>query len=469
MKKIIFLLIVPASLTAQVNYSKLLDSFMIAQAAINHFNGNVLVAKSGTIIYQKAFGYRNYDTKELLDNNSIFDICSITKQFTALGILQLKERGKLKLTDSLRKYFPELPYNNISIQNMLTHTSGLPSYDEDRPEKWDHKKIAFNKDLIQFLVNEKLPIHFKPGERWEYSNTGYALLASIIEQVSGQTFKDYMDRNIFKPLGMLHTRVYNTRRSAKEIIPDYAFGFVYSGNLEKYILPDSLPEYASVIYLDGIEGDGAIISTTADMLKWDRALKNHTLLSAVTQKKMLSPQSIKDTASKKYYGYGIFLGRNELGNYIEHDGVWPGYHTYLIRYNDDITIIVLSNNESNDTGVAGALYNIIRGKPVIYPYTHTETAIATTLLDNYTGRYRILYANACEPLLENVFEIIKKNGKLYQHILGYRDEELKPESAAKFFYDNNSDIQIEFKTAPSSRQLKAFIIRCGVKSELKKE
>ena len=362
MKKIVALLFLSIALQAQTNYSARFDSFMQAEVSRNNFNGNVLIAKAGNIIYQKSFGYSSYTTKELLNNNSVFELASVSKQFTAVGILLLQEKNKLKLTDSLRYYFPELPYNNITIKNLLTHTSGLPDYMAAMAGKWNHKQIAFNDDVIQFLADEKIPVDFKPNEKCEYSNTAYEMLASIIEKVSGQKFNVYMQENIFKPLGMHHSRIYNTRRSTKEIIPNYAYGFVYSDSLKKYILPDSSPDYDYVIYLDGIVGDGVVNSTTGDLLLWDRALKNHSLLSEKMQAEMFSPQSLIDPVTKTYYGYGEFLGKNEFGKYIAHSGSWPGYRNNLVRYiEEDLTIIILSNNESDAKKISTALTDIYLG------------------------------------------------------------------------------------------------------------
>ncbi len=356
------------------DYAALLDSVMQTEVSVNHFNGNVLVAKEGTVIYQKAFGYRNYDTKELLDNNSVFELASVSKQFTAVGILLLKDKGKLQLNDSLRKFFPELTYSNITIQQLLTHTSGIPEYMNAMDSMWNHKKIAFNDDLIKFLAEKKIPVNFKAGEKCDYSDTGYVMLASIIEKVSEQSFKDYMQQNIFKPLGMQHSRVYNTRRSQHEIIPNYAYGFVYSDSIKKYVLPDSLPDYDYVIYLDGIVGDGIINSTTGDLLKWDRALKNHTLLNEETQNDMFSPHALLPPFSAEirwnvgnnctdpeiFYGYGVCVGKDEFGDYISHGGDWPGYRTDLIRYLEkDITIIILSNNESDAELITTKLSHIV--------------------------------------------------------------------------------------------------------------
>jgi CubicO group peptidase (beta-lactamase class C family) len=362
MKKIVVLLLLPMILQAQMDYTSRLDSYMQGEVSRNNFNGNVLIAKAGNIIYQKSFGYSSYTTKELLNNNTVFELASVSKQFTAVGILLLQEKNKLKLTDSLRHYFPELPYSNITIQNLLTHTSGLPDYMAAMANKWNHKQVAFNDDVIKFLAEEKIPADFKPNEKCEYSNTAYEMLASIIEKVSGQKFNIYMQENIFKPLGMQHSRIYNTRRSTKEIIPNYAYGFVYSDDLKKYILPDSIPDYDFVIYLDGIVGDGVVNSTTGDLLIWDRALKNHLLLSEKMQAEMFSPQSLIDPVTKTYYGYGEFLGKNEFGNYIAHSGGWPGYKNNLVRYiEEDLTIIILSNNESDAKKISTALTAIYLG------------------------------------------------------------------------------------------------------------
>jgi CubicO group peptidase (beta-lactamase class C family) len=432
---------------------------MQAQVAVRNFNGNVLIAKSGNIIYQKAFGYRNYDKKELLNNNSVFELASVSKQFTAMGILLLEEKGKLRLTDSLRQFFPELPYHGVTIQHLLAHTSGLPDYEEAMNATWDRKKIAFNKDVIQFLATEKPPVLFKPTEKWQYSNTGYALLASIIEKVSANTFGEFLRRNIFAPLNMRQTRVYNTRRSSGDVIENYAYGYVYSDSLKRYILPDSLRNFDFVTYLDGIQGDGTVNSTTADLYKWDRALKNHTLLPERTQKKMLALQALTDTVTKSGYGYGVFTGKNKFGTTLFHTGGWPGYVTMLHRdVEDDITIVVLSNNGSHSPALTDQLDYIVHNEPVLFPYIHKEISIDSSLLDSYVGKYR--YQGTA------VLELFKDSSKLYRK--GKINVELKPESPVKFFYADGTDRQIEFVMNAKGKPDKVWIILNGIPSELKK-
>ncbi|MGV3504735.1 MAG: serine hydrolase domain-containing protein [Adhaeribacter sp.] len=359
------LTLVPFASKGQRNLAAKLDSLVLTGEESRSFNGNVLVARAGKVIYQRSFGYRNYKTRELLDRHSVFDLASVSKQFTATGILLLEEKGKLKLSDSLRKFFPELPYHQVTIRDMLTHTSGLPDY-MALLEGWPATKIASNQDVTDFLITVKPALLFKPGKGWRYSNTGYVLLASIIEKVAGLSYREYMARNIFKPLRMRHSSVAQSGPST-ESLPDFAAGYVYSTVLNRYIPPDSSLQYSFVVPLSGIQGDGNVQATTGDLWKWDRALKNHTLLSPATQKEMLSPQVEVDRSSALYlatgiksYGYGIGVGSNKHGNYLWHGGTSPGYATSLIRYlEEDVMIIVLSNNGADVSKISYGLAGII--------------------------------------------------------------------------------------------------------------
>ena len=433
-----------------------LDEFLSGQAKHYNFNGNVLVAENGEIVFQKSYGFADFDTKRLLNDSSVFELASVSKQFTATGILLLKDKGKLKLTDSLRQYFPELPYSNITIWHMLTHTSGLPDYEEAMNEKWDRNKIAFNNDMIAFLAKEKLPVLFSPGTKWTYSNTAYAILASIIEKVSGQTFKDFMAESIFDPLEMNHSRIYNTRRSLKDTIANYAYGFVYNDSLKKHFMPDSLPDFSFVIYLDGLQGDGVVNSTTADLLKWDRAVKNHTLLREETQKEMLKGQAIIDTVKNSQYGFGVFMEKNDFGNIISHSGGWPGYTTFLARNADkDQTYIILSNNSSNSPALSNTLQHIMAGKQVVIPYEHKEITMDSATLDQFTGKYKTT----------NEITLERKGTKLFRVLPNGMSLELKPESATKFFYSDGSDRQLEFEIGADKKIIKTWQIAYGVKTE----
>lgn len=439
--------------------AKQIDTYLSGLQQYYRFNGNVLVAEKGKVILQRSYGFADFDTQRMLNDSSVFELASVSKQFTATGILLLKDRGKLKLNDSLRQYFPELPYPGITLWHMLTHTSGLPDYESAMNEKWDKSKIAFNPDVIAFLAKEKPATVFAPGKKWEYSNTAYALLASIIEKVSGQTFAAFMKENIFQPLDMSHTRIYNTRRSRKDTIANYAYGFVYNDSLKKHLLPDSLPDLKFVIYLDGIQGDGVVNSTTTDLLKWDRAVKNHTLLKEETQKEMVKGQSVIDTVKKTMYGYGVFIEKNDFGNMIAHSGGWPGYVTYLARNTDkDQTFIVLSNNSSPSPAICNAVQHILAGKEIVMPYAHKEIASDSASLSGFTGHYEV---NGTKLTL------VQKGTKLYR-VNPAGELELKRESPVKFFYSDGTDRQIEFEPGADKKPAKAWLINLGVKMEMKK-
>ena len=452
---IIILLIVSCS--KKVNMENELSTLLTRQHDLYNFNGNVLIAENGKVVYRNSLGYANYYSKQKLNDSTIFELASITKQFTAMGILILIEKGRLNLSDSLRSFFPQLPYSGISIKHLLTHTSGLPDYMDIMAKKWDHSKIAYNNDMISLLASENLPKHFHPGEKWEYSNTGYALLASIIEKVSGKSYKEFMAESVFKPLKLHNTFVY-TRRASTESLPNYAYGFVFSDSLKQYILPDSVPELDYVYYLDGLQGDGCVNSTTGDLLKWTVALTKGKIVKDELRMKMISPHALADTVKKVSYGFGIMLGKDVNGDYMAHSGGWAGYSTYMIHYPDyNRTIIVLSNNMSASTQIANSLSHIIFGQELIMPYEHTNINLDTTALDRFTGTYKINGTN---------YKFIREKTKLYRVSPGSQVEFL-PESETKIFLKDKFDLQYEFIKEPDGGT-KYYRIVYGVKEEMVK-
>ncbi|HMG89553.1 MAG TPA: serine hydrolase domain-containing protein [Chryseolinea sp.] len=321
------------------------DSVVRSVADTARFNGNVLVSKSGKVICQKSVGYANFDTKALLNDSSVFELASVSKQFTSMCIMILQERGKLRYSDDVRIFIPELPYQGMTIRHLLTHTSGIPDYMELFSKDWNPKEIAFNEDVIELLVKKKPAILFKPGDKWEYSNTAFVLLASVIERVSGMPFGEFLAQNIFTPLDMQHSRTYNTRRSKGEIIPNYAYGFVYHDALKQFILPDSLKELSFVITLDGIQGDGIVNTTTSDLFKWDQALYTEKLVKQATLEEAFTPSKLNNDSIINYgFGWGL-SGDSVSGKIVSHGGGWPGYNTFIVRFIDkNNCIIVLSNN-----------------------------------------------------------------------------------------------------------------------------
>ena len=364
-----FLLIFYSRVVAQSraeNFEKLFTYL----SAENNFNGSVLVADSGKVIFSKSYGFSNFETKDLLNENSMFDLASVSKQFTAAGILLLMQEKKLSLNDSLNVYFPELPYK-VTIKNLLNHTSGIPDYMKLFNDHWDKSKIAFNKDVISLLSQHKPVEMFNAGDKYEYSNTGYVLLASVIEKISGISYASFLQKSIFEPLEMHRTRVYNTRRSVNENIPNYAYGYLLDRETKKAFLPDSLRQTSFVIYLDGIAGDGTVNSTVYDLFRWDRALYTNKLLNDSTLKEMYSPFKLNDN-TLSYYGYGweLEFGDKSTGNYVYHSGSWPGYGAYINRFIQiGKTIIVLRNltNQNRVQDIPMAYIDILFNKPFKLP------------------------------------------------------------------------------------------------------
>lgn len=441
MKQIILLLVIVIGHLMTAQKKEKLDSLFKKMYANKEFNGNILIAEKGVVTYKNSFGLANEKTKEKLNENSIFELASVSKQFTAFAIVILKEKGKLKYDDEIGKYIPELAfYKNVTIENLLHHTSGLPDYmpilDSILIDStWDNKtKIATNKDIISVYANHKPKLLFEPNTKWQYSNTGYALLASIIEKVSKKTFADFLQDNIFKPLQMSNTFVY-TRRSKPIKINNYAFGYVYSDSLKSNVLPDAVPRLDLMVYcLDGIVGDGTVNSTIIDLLKWDRALYKNTLISKKSREKIFTNGTLIDNKTIDY-GFGWGLEQNKMfGNITKHSGSWPGYRTYIERHIDnDKTIIFLENNDNSNTvnpvnEVRDILYNISPAKKI-------KVDLGT--LQKYSGLYKTNKGT------EKEFKI--KNDKLYLVVNPTMELELIPTTSTKFTVKGfTPEVKIEF-------------------------
>ncbi len=318
---------------------KEIDSIIGAQ---QDFSGVVLIAENGKPVYHKAFGYREFEPQIPLKITDIFELASVSKQFTAMIIMMLKEKGKLNYNDLVEKYL-EIPYKGISIRHLLTHTSGLPDYQEIMDKYWDKTKVAGNPDCIEYLSKYAPPTRFEPGEKYEYSNTGYLLLASIAEKASGKDFIDMCRKWIFRKLKMKSTGIRTLQQ--KKATKNFAIGHIYVGDRNKYVRADSFPSSDYTIWLGNRKGPGRISSIAADLLKWDMALYKEQLISQATLQEAFAPMKLNND-SLSNYGFGWSLRTDStVGKIVLHDGSNPGYKTQIIRYVDkNKTLIVLNNN-----------------------------------------------------------------------------------------------------------------------------
>jgi CubicO group peptidase (beta-lactamase class C family) len=436
-----------------------LDSLLATMHSNENLNGNILIAEKGKVIYKKSFGNANEYTKQKLNENSIFELASCSKQFTAMAIMILKEKGKLNLDDSISKFIPELAnYKNITLRNLLNHTGGLPDYMDLMDSLFDKSKIATNKDIIALFSKVQPKILFEPNTKYEYSNTGYALLASIIEKVSGQTYADFLQNNIFKPLKMTKSFVY-TRRLAPKKIDNYAFGYIYSDSLKKYILPDDLNETNSVIWLDGIVGDGCVNSTINDLLKWDRALYTNKLLSKNGTKELFDVATLNDK-SKTKYGFGWVIDDNaDFGKIVSHGGGWPGYVTYIERHiTNDKTIIILQNHD-NVSVPFKSIRSILYNRPLPPTKIRTEIKLPVEQLQNYIGTY--------EVDKDFKLKIKLKNDRLFVQATGQNDLPIFAETETLFFL-KVVDAQLEFQKNDKNEIVKLYLFQNGRKTEAKR-
>ena len=347
MKKNVYLLflLVTLSATAQkIDYQKI-DSLVQAESVNQHFNGVVLIAEKGKITYEKAVGYREFAQALPLKKTDIFELASVSKQFTAMIIMMLKEKGLLQYDDLVEKYL-NIPYKGITIRQLLTHTSGLPDYQEIMDQYWDKNKVAGNNDIIAYLHQYHPPILFEPGTKYKYSNTGYVLLASIAEKASGRDFIEFANSEIFHKLHMRNTAIRTL--SEKAAVKNFAIGHIYVKEKNQYVRADSFPSSNYTIWLGNRKGPGRISSTAEDLLKWDQALYTDQLISQQTLAEAFTPMVLKD-GSLSSYGFGWeIISNNPASKIVWHNGDNPGYKTEIMRFlNLQSTLIILSNNYSD--------------------------------------------------------------------------------------------------------------------------
>lgn len=333
-----FLLIITISTLTNSAFAQSLAK-KIDNAILKEFNdkkgpgGAFMVAKNGKVIYQKAFGKANLELDVKLTTESIFQLGSMTKQFTAIAILMLEEQGELDITHAVSKYIPDYPSgDSITLHHLLTHTSGIKDFTKMKTLRDIAQKEMTPKMMVDFFKNE--PVDFKPGEKFDYNNSGYVLLGYIIELVSGGTYEDFIKKHIFQKAGMSQS-YYATDR---QIITKRAYGYQKkeSGYVNKTVINFSVP-FAS----------GALMSTVDDMLKWQNALNENVLLKSANAQKAFSKYKLNN-GEEFTYGYGWHIKDLNGISSREHGGSIFGFKTMGVYIpSEDIYVIGLSNCDCN--------------------------------------------------------------------------------------------------------------------------
>ncbi len=346
------------------------DEYLNAAVKFNHFSGSVLVARDGQPVISKGYGMANYELNVPNTPQTVFRIGSITKQFTAMAIMMLQERGKLNVNDPICKYLENCPaaWQPVTIRHLLTNTSGILSY-TDLP---DTQKVSVQPSTFAELVNlfRDKPLEFTPGEKFAYSNSGYYLLGLIIEKTSGKPYAEFLRENVFTPLGMKNSGYDDSHT----LLPNRANGYEWAGKT-----------FVNANYIDmGFAySAGALYSTTGDLLLWDKALYTEKLVSRKSLDEMFTPfrEMVRDGWGGYAYAYGWFIGKQSGRQVSRHDGGIKGFSTDIIRFpSERVTVIVLNNNQTViPYRVANDLSAIVFGAPYKLPVLPVSEVLAATI------------------------------------------------------------------------------------------
>ena len=326
------------------------------------FNGTWLYAENGEIVSKGALGFRDPADTLPITEDSIFQLASVSKTFTAAAVMLVMRQGLLSPEDKITKFFPELTeYQDVTVRHLLNHTSGIPDYFDDTDwfiKIWkEEKRVPGNDEILRFLLETKAKPYFAPGEGLHYSNTGYNLLALLVERLSGVPYEEFLQKNIFDPAGMTSTHCCHIRRDGVPF-ENYAQATVYDGDEEDKCVADvDSAEVGEVAAFDGLNGDDYVYTNIFDMLKWDRALREGKLLTLEEQTLMYTPGKLNNGEDAVYdeddglgYGFGWAVGRDEsLGPVVSHSGGMPGVATWFERFPDaDRVLVILTCRDYRD-------------------------------------------------------------------------------------------------------------------------
>jgi len=357
--------------------SQRLDSFFNSLNDYKQISGSILIAQNENIITKKYFGFADLQSNIKNSDSTEFALASVSKVFTSTAILQLKEKGKLKLDDAFIKYFPDFPYPDITIRNLLSHTSGLPDYELfEKQINENPDKIFTINDVIPSLEIWKQPLNPEPGTKWKYSNTNFCLLALLVEKVSGLSFQKYVQQNIFSPLEMHNTFFLNDIPNIKNrnVAINYDHPFLYSS---AYRNVDSMKQYRWRLYnASGFIGQGNIVTTADDLLKFDEALYSGKLLKSSTLKEAFTPTKLNNGENtnadigigKASYGLGWFIFNDTTnGKIVWHTGGQPGALSIFLRNISKKQTVIMFDNNFHKSLYANAVnaMAVLNSEPII--------------------------------------------------------------------------------------------------------
>ena len=410
-----------------------MDAVVRAAAEAEEFSGSVLVARDGEILFERGYGLANREWNVPNDGDTKFRLASVTKQFTAVAIMILHERGLIDLDAPVKTYLPDAPaaWDGVTIRHLLTHTSGVPNFtDFDDYEASKTLPATIDSLIARFRDH---PLDFQPGEGWTYSNSGYVLLTAVVEKASGQSYADFVSEALFQPLGMGDSG-YDSHAA---ILPRRASGYV--------------PTARGLVHADYIDmsipqGAGALYSTTRDLLKWEQGLFGGRLLR---------PDSLTllTTPVRNQYAFGLMIKEKDGNTTVTHSGGIEGFNTYM-AYDPArrMTVIVLGNlNGPGPDQVGGSLLALARGETVTLASERQAITVAPESLRAYEGVYEL------SPTFVITVSVV--DDRLMAQATGQDAFQLYPEAADKFFL-RVVDAQVTF-TRDGSGAVDGLILHQG--------
>ena len=374
--------------------AKTVDQYLTARTELGRFSGAVLIAKDGKVLLRKGYGFADVEKKAPYTPETQQEVASISKMFTAMAALKLRDQGKLRLEDPVCKYLEDCPevWKPITIQQLMRHTSGIPDY-EEALEIGSEKYMAFMTQpgaSAKIVENAgKLPLDFKPGEKFHYSNTGYIVLSYVIQKAAGQPFGDFVVKTLLTPAGMAHSGVFGAGAPPKDLANGYTHGDLgwdkmlagvplTAGHLKKV---EKLP-------LTPPAGDAGIYSTVDDLYRWSQVMDGGPLVSTEEAAEVFTP-GLED------YGYGWFINTGFDRKRLRHNGLLPGYVSDFIKFpGDKITIILFSNlDRTRIDRVARDVTAIVLGTPYDMPVHGKVVQLTTEQFAKLEGEYKMSDGN----------------------------------------------------------------------------
>ena len=423
---------------------KKVDTYLKEQFKSDQTGCSVLISKKREVIYKKGFGLADLEMNVPNQPNTVFRLGSITKQFTAIAILQLVEKGELSLQDSIQKFIPDFPSKDdkITIEHLLTHTSGIKEYlSLDHPDPFVLRRDFLPKEIIDFFKNE--PLDFIPGSKRSYSNSGYIILGVIIELVSGMNYEQYVEENLFEPSGMNNS--YYDKYEA--IIPNRAKGYEFQES--KFMNSEFLS--MTIAY-----AAGGLLSTVEDMYKWHQSLYSNKLVDNELLQKAFTSFKLND-GTETNYGYGWFIDNTINNKNIGHSGRISGFNSsekYFV--DDDLFVVVLCNLEDNGKSPTSIqaldkIVAILKGEKI------KEVKVDEAILDSYKGLYTM------EKDKSRIAEVKQKEGVFYIEEEGKWTSELLATSESVFLLnDINPKGTLEFIKDTNGKVIKLVVNQNGL-------